>query len=984
MDQYNSVAIIGLAGSFPGAISIDQFWTNLKAGQEQISYWEDSNQDERFRGAKGVMPEATHFKSEIFGINDADARVLDPQMRKLLEFAWTALDDAGVQTSSTEGTDVAVYVSTATSEHSLAAQTDIELRRNFGALHVRLLTDRDFAATRLSYHLNLTGPAATVQTACSSSLVAVHHAVTAVLLGDTQIALAGGIGIDAPGTHGYHWQEGGIGSKGGRIRPYDEQADGAVGGNGGGLVVLKRLKEAIDDGDHIYATIEGSAIGNDGNAKVGFTAPSVDGHARVIVDAWRMAGESPARMDYFEGHGTGTAIGDPIEIAALASARSQNACDDAEKAMKNTVIGSVKGNIGHLDTGAGIASLVKAALITHHRMFVPTPGLEKPAEKLNFSDRQLRICRETERAESDCLMVGVSSLGIGGTNAHMVLRSYTPPAETPAPIEPRLFPVSADSENDAAVYSEQLADHIENRSPRLDAVSSTLKTGRRKLTWRASVVARDEAELANKLRTSKFVRTSEGAPRVSFVFPGQTAYSTEIGKELIWRDETYRFSLEQSASVLTEWGIDPRISVTDLGDTRTLQPVVVAHQIALLEALRAHGIHAQEAIGHSLGEFSALVARGFADPTDVLRAVAARGRLMSETAAGRMIAVRITPERFDELGLEKVSVAAYNAADRIVLSGSPEAIGETSILLRKQGIAHLPLPSKHGFHSALMDPKIDEMAQIAEKLVSLVNVSPQDHWDSSVTGGRIPASEIVNAEYWVKQLRQPVRWLHAAEILDANSDLIVECGDGSELTHLSRLRSAKATLVSCRPRATVSEYEQFLHTLGTAWVKGVDMNWSPVSTQRVRVPLPSHPMRGRNFESFAFQAVSQHTTTQRIVARMDNEATPPIMAGVQIHEEVEDSTGGVVGQIIASVLGPDAIKEDLSFLESGGDSLAAVQVVARIQDEFGFAVDMSDLLVAENISEFISRMVSQVVVKDSETTDSLEELFAEFASEDET
>lgn len=988
MEDANAVAIVGMAGRFPGAGSVAEYWKNLLAGTETLSRWDDVLRGPRFRGVKGEFPDATTFRPELFGINEAEARIMDPQIRKLLELSWEALDDAGIATSATVGSNIGVYVTSATSEHMLAAQTDARLRRDLGQLQVRLLTDREFAATRVSYHLNLTGPAMTIQTACSSSLVAVHQAVTGVLLGETDVALAGGVAIDTTTRGGYDWVEGGIGSRQGRLRPFDTAADGAIGGNGAGVVVLKRLDQAIQDGDHVYAAIVGSAVSNDGNAKVGFTAPSVDGHAHVIRNAWEMAEESPRRMDYFEGHGTGTALGDPIEIAALAVARQNLWHADSYEGDQPTVLGSVKGNIGHLDTAAGVASIIKAALIAHHRTMVATPGLEHPDPRLDLSERGLRTITRAEPVVADEPLIGISSLGIGGTNAHVVVRGIRQTTSTEAQLRARAFPVSAYSEDDAAEYVQQLADRIESERPDLGAAASTLQSGRRALGFRAVVVAEDSDALVRGLRATSFVETPSAAPRFAILFPGQTSYVLGAGEELARASRAYAQSLERSARVLLSYGIDPRARVSDPLDTRVVQPTIVSHQIALVEALAAHGLVADEFAGHSLGEYSALVAQRLAGAEDVLIAVAERARLMSGVPEGRMIAVRASLEDAERWTNEGISLAAHNGEDRVVLSGGVSEIGALVECLREARVAHLAVKARYAFHSSSMDSVLDEMEHVADRLVRAIDGDAASVWNSSVSGGCITVDEIRDPGYWVRQLRATVRWHELAAYLDERADVVMECGSGGELTGMSRMRLGSPPTVAVQANQGRSETAQLLHAVGFAWSRGAKVIWSPENEVRMRVSLPGHPLDGRDYGALHLDngiRNEERSAPAPSAARSLDLDDEPVAAEAACEQSAPTKPHAEpsVRDILVGVLGAAALDEDRSFLASGGDSLAAVQVVARIQDTFERAIDMSDLLLATHLSEFIAMVerdpAASVAGRDS---GSLEELLSSFDAEE--
>ncbi|MFC4008664.1 beta-ketoacyl synthase N-terminal-like domain-containing protein [Nonomuraea purpurea] len=507
MSETPAVAIVGMAGRFPGARDVAEFWRNLRTGVCSIADFDE----EELRAAgveagpgyvssKGFLSEADRFEHELFGFNATEAAALDPQHRLLLETAWSALEDAGYDPrAAPERTGV--YVGGAPSEHAIAAQVDAGLRARLGPMHVRIFTDREFLAGWLSYRLGLDGPSMTVQTGCSTSLTTVHVAVQALLVGECDLAVAGGVSIESPYPRGYVYEPGGISSPDGRCRPFDEKAAGTVGGDGVGLVVLRRLEDAVADGDPIYAVIRGSAAGNDGAARVGFTAPGVDGQLAAIVEAWASAGLEAADAQFLEAHGTGTDLGDRIEVEAAAAA-----FDGARRCA----IGSVKSNVGHLNAAAGVAGLIKVALMLSHRTMVPTVNVTRPHPDLDLHTTPFHLLTTAEgwqRPPGGTRLAGVSSLGIGGTNVHVVLEEPpTPsvPRATPATVKrvPVVLPLSARTREQLVTAAGRLAAALrEPGAPTLADVAHTLAHGRAALDVRAYVVASTHEEAATALDT---------------------------------------------------------------------------------------------------------------------------------------------------------------------------------------------------------------------------------------------------------------------------------------------------------------------------------------------------------------------------------------------------------------------------------------------------------------------------------------------------
>jgi acyl transferase domain-containing protein len=511
-----AVAIVGMSGRFPGAGDVAEFWRNLREGVCSIT---DFSEDEllaagvdpaELRGpgyvaAKGFLADADRFEHPLFGFNATEAAALDPQHRQLLETAWSALEDAGYDPRRPPAR-TGVYVGGGPSEHSVAAQVDGTLRSRLGPMHVRVFTDREFLAGWLSYRLGLTGPSLTVQTGCSTSLATVHVAVQALLGGECDLALAGGVSIESPYPRGYVYEPGGISSPDGRCRPFDEKAAGTVGGDGVGLVVLRRLEDALADGDPIYAVIRGTAATNDGPGRVGFTAPGVDGQVAAIVEAWATAGLDPSDAQFLEAHGTGTDLGDRIEIAAAAAA-----FEDGSGRPGRCAIGSVKSNVGHLNAAAGIAGLIKVALMLRHRTMVPTVNVTRAHPDLSLDATPFRLLTATEEwpaPASGPRLAGVSSLGIGGTNVHVVLEEAPAAAGTRTETAPRVvLPLSARTEEQLATAARRLAAALrEPDAPALADVAYTLAHGRAALDARAYVIATGHEQAAAALEARRWDR----------------------------------------------------------------------------------------------------------------------------------------------------------------------------------------------------------------------------------------------------------------------------------------------------------------------------------------------------------------------------------------------------------------------------------------------------------------------------------------------
>ncbi|HEU4323142.1 MAG TPA: type I polyketide synthase, partial [Roseiflexaceae bacterium] len=710
MDAHTSdIAIVGMGGRFPGAPDLDAFWDNLARGVESITTFTDA----QLRAA-GVSPEefgnkyyvksgtvvsgADLFDAPFFNLTPREAAITDPQHRVMLECAWEALEHAGYDSERFDGR-IGVYVGASMSTYLTHLYTNPEIMESAGHFQVFLGNEKDHVATRVSYKLDLRGPSVTVQTACSTSLVAVHMACESLLGGQCDMALAGGVTIRVPQESGYWYQEGGLFSPDGHCRTFDAQAQGTVFGNGAGVVVLKRLADALDDNDTIYAVIKSSAINNDGALKVGYTAPSLEGQSRVIAEAQQLAGIDPRTIGYVEAHGTATPLGDPIEVAALTNVfRTQT----AERGF--CAIGSVKSNIGHLDVAAGIAGLLKTALALRHGQLPPSLHFHTPNPQIDFAQTPFYVNTALAPwpASSTPRRAGVSSFGIGGTNAHLILEEApTPPP--PAPARPsELLLLSARSPAALAAAAERLAQHLlaHPELPLAD-IASTLQTGRRAFAHRLAFVCRTAAEAVEILGdpASPRRRVSAVEPQrrsVAWLFPGQGAQHVGMGADLYAQEPAFRDALDRCAALLKPLlGLDIRTLIFEeseqqstkgtngsgrdnlklkpqnskLTETVLAQPALFAVEYALAQLWLARGLVPQALLGHSLGEYVAATVAGVFSLEDALALVVARGKLMQTLGGGAMLAVALGEQQLLALLPPELALAAVNAPELCVVAG---------------------------------------------------------------------------------------------------------------------------------------------------------------------------------------------------------------------------------------------------------------------------------------------------------------------------
>ena len=879
-----AVAVIGMSGRFPGAPTLDQFWQNLKDGVEAITFLSEDEaaqagvepdrlRDPHFVRAESRLDGVELFDAEFFDINPREAELTDPQHRLLLECAWEALENAGYVSSRFPGS-IGVYAGCGINHYLLQnILSDPDLVRSVSSLQLAVAADKDYLSTRISYKLGLKGPSIGVQTACSTSLVAVHLASQALLDFQCDLALAGGASVKPPGRGGYLYEPGGILSPDGHCRAFDSRAGGTVFGSGLGLVVLKRLDEALADNDTILAVLRGSAVNNDGSLKAGYTAPGSAGQIAVLTEALDMADVDPESISYVEAHGTGTPLGDPIEVSALtqvfrASTEKRGFC----------ALGSVKTGIGHLDAAAGIAGLIKTVLALRHGWLPPSLHFERPNPEIDFDASPFFVNAGLRPwpAGKGARRAGVSSFGIGGTNAHVVLEEAPAAAPTAPAVRPlQLLVTSGKTAGALAANSDRLAEHL-RALPELALadVAWTLQVGRSAFAHRRAVVCASGAEAASALTALDPKLVIEGiggeaGTPVVFLFPGQGAQYLEMGSGLYPGEAVFRAAFDRCAEILTpSLGLDLRrflkpgaasdgsnaaaADAARLEETELAQPALFAVEYALAEQWIAWGVRPRAMLGHSVGEYVAACLGGTLSLEDALALVAARGRLMQRLPPGGMLSVPLPAAEVAALLGGRLSLAAENAPLLSTVSGPVDALEELAATLSGRGVQCRRLRTSHAFHSAMMEPILEPFRQ---ELARIRLRSPQLPWVSNLTGAWIRPEEATDPAYWVSHLRHPVRFSAGlATLATLEHAALLEVGPGRTLLTLARNHPAVPTawpVVASLPESREPGEEQraLLNALGRLWANGVEPEWrafhGPVS--RRRVPLPTYAFERRRF-----------------------------------------------------------------------------------------------------------------------------------------
>ncbi|HEU4325736.1 MAG TPA: SDR family NAD(P)-dependent oxidoreductase [Roseiflexaceae bacterium] len=893
-----AVAIIGMSGRFPGAPTVAQFWQNLAAGVCSIRRFSDEE-----LLAAGVLPELLRqpnyvkagtviegveaFDAAFFGYSPREAEVMDPQHRLFLECAWEALEQAAYDPERYAGL-IGVFAGSGFPSYmtnNLASNPG--LMESVGALQIAVGNERDSLASTVSYKLNLRGPGVSVQTFCSTSLVAVHLAYQSLITYECDMALAGGVAISIPQVSGYVYQEGGIVSPDGSCRTFDAEAKGSVMGNGLGVVALKRLQEAIDDGDPIYAVIRGSATNNDGVRKVGYTAPGLGGQASVIMSAMLSADVAPDSIGYIEAHGTATPLGDSVELAALLQAFATSG-----HGRRSCALGSVKPNIGHLDRASGVTGLIKTALMLAHKQIPPQLNFARTGPDIDLDSSPFVVSTELRDwpAGPEPRRAGVNSFGLGGTNAHVVLEEAParPPSDPGRPYQ--LLVLSAKTEAALEAMTDNLAAHCRaNPDQNPSDLAYTLQVGRAAFNYRRTLVCRDLADAAEALerREPRRVQTMHQVYRnrpVALMFPGVGDHSVGMARDLYGHEPAFRATVDRCCALLlpllgqdlrallypAEPPAAPAAPAADLRamlgrgepagpagplhQTLIAQPAVFVIEYALARLLLDWGLKPQALIGYSLGEYVAACISGVLSLEDALRLVAARARLIQEQPSGAMLAVALNEYDLRPYLDDTVGLAALNSPSTCVLGGPAEAIGAVAERLLADGVACRRVETTHAFHTDMLAAAAGPLTE----LVASVRLQPpQIPYISNVTGTWITPEQATDPAYWAAHMCQPVRFAEgAATLLKQPRMVLLEVGPGQALGSFVRQHPAcdreRAGLVLGTLRAaheTRSDVAGLLGALGLLWMLDVPLSWGDLykEERRYRLALPTYPFERQRY-----------------------------------------------------------------------------------------------------------------------------------------
>jgi phthiocerol/phenolphthiocerol synthesis type-I polyketide synthase E len=993
MSDTEKIAIIGTAVRFPGATNIDAFWRNLRDGVESISFFSEEEliaagvnsavvKDPNYVRAAAVLNDVETFDAGFFGFTAREAEITDPQQRLFLECAWEVMESAGYVSEETAGR-VGVFAGAGPNRYLLRLLTSVPNATPVDIFQFLIGNERDHLPPKVSYKLNLTGPSINVQTACSTSLVAVALACQSLLGYQCDAAIAGGVSIALPQKAGYYYEEGGVTSPDGHCRTFDALARGTVVGSGAGAVFLKRYSEALADGDQIHAVICGAAINNDGAARIGYTAPGVDGQAAVIAEALSVAGVEASSVGYVEAHGTATPLGDPIEVAALTKAFRHG----GDQRSAACALGSVKTNLGHLDAAAGVAGLIKVVEALRHKQIPPSLHYENPNPEIDFASSPFyvnsKLSEWTSRATPR--RACVSSFGIGGTNAHLVLEEATQKiTKQDAASVPQLLVLSARSRAALDQSITNLTNYLKrNDAAALADVAFTLQAGRKSFVHRMAVVCNDVGAAAEALeRDRAFVGEHKGEARVALMFPGQGAQQLMMAVQLYETIPEFRHDLDVCAEILKQHAAfdlrtllypqeSQRLEAEKLmQQTAVAQPALFCVAYSLAKLWERWGVRPFAMIGHSIGEYVAACLAGVFSLEDALRLLAERGRLAQQLREGAMLAVAVSESEALDLTSAKVSLAAINGPVQCVVAGEVEAVTKLEEKLTADGITCVRLQGTRAFHSAMVQPMMAAFAGCFRRVSLHVPTTP---YVSSLTGTWITNAEATSPEFWIRQLREPVRFADGIRTLCGSGvNVFLEVGPGQTLSSLVRSHPDRAVeqIVLGSLGRKRSDSVSMLGALGQLWIAGVEPKWKEIHQASVRrVSLPTYPFERRRYW---VDVAPQARVSDPVVANDVEEAGRSIVTEGYTRTEVENK----LTELWKEVFALEDISIDADFFELGGNSLTGLQLISRVRKIFDTDLPMRSFFEAPTIAG-LARLIEEKMKDEEDDFSELDELLKE-------
>ena len=905
------IAIVGMSGRFPGAESVDEFWDNLKGGVESIRRLSEAEllaanvpldkiRDPKYVPVTASLDGVEMFDAEFFGVSPREANITDPQHRLFLESAWSALEDAGYDPAQTDRR-IGVFAGARPNSYRELVHRSLDELDPSTSLQTLISNEKDFLSTRVSFRMDLIGPSMTIQTGCSTSLVAIQLACQALQTGQCNMALSGGVSVNLEYRNGYLSEDGMILSPDGHVRTFDENARGTVFSEGVAVVVLKRLSDAVADGDTIHAVIKGVALNNDGGAKTSYSGPSIDGQAEVIAMAQRMSQVTADSIGYVEAHGTGTYVGDPVEMAAITQAFREQT-----DRKQFCAIGSIKTNIGHQDVAAGVVGLIKTALTVRDGVIPPSLHFETPNRSIDFESSPFFVADtlqdwpvDASADDAQPRRAGVSSFGIGGTNAHAIVEQ-APVAGSVEPTEddnqPKLLPISARNPAALEAMAANLAAHLERHPEQnFDDVIHTLQRGRREFGCRQAIVARNAAEAIERLsKPDAFSVTNDdetiprGGYKPTFMFPGQGAQYVGMTRDLYDAIPSYRTDIDYCCHAASKlMNVDLReiifAEVSDearerLTETWLAQPAIFITEFALARLWMRMGVQPTAVVGHSIGEYAAACIAGVFSVETALELTIQRGRLLFDLPRGSMLAVSQPAEQVRPQLPEGLVVSVINSPQACVVSGETELIKQFASQLETAGVSQRLLQTSHAFHSPMTEPILGDFAEIVSKHKLSEPTLPIL---STVTGTWVQPGQMSTPQYWVDNIRQTVLFSDAAAVLVKQSGTkLIEVGPGQTLGSLARMQPEMDQTVvrsTRHPKETTNDVDQLMKSYGELWTSGVIIDWPQSNEGRLprRVPLPTYPFQRKRYwydDSVPGALQTAHATTGNAKSK-----TPPLL-----------------------------------------------------------------------------------------------------------
>ena len=991
-----SIAVVGMALRFPGADNPERFWEVLSNGEETISFFkpeeldasipESLRKDPLYVGARGIVPSAKTFDPLFFGLTPKIAEAMDPQHRLFMEISWEVLEKTGYLPKHYNGS-IGVYAGSGTnSYYANNILPNQEVLQRVGPFQATTLNDKDYIASRTSYHLNLKGPSVSVHSACSTSLLAIAEAVEAIRSGQCDMAIAGGSSITAPMNSGHLYQEGSMLSSDGHCRSFDAEGKGTVFSDGAGVVLLKNLEAAERDGDVIYGLVKGIGVNNDGGNKGSFTAPSVEGQSNAIMMAMNDAEIRPDSISYIEAHGTATPLGDPIEMEGLNRAFGK---------QRNSycAIGSVKSNMGHMTAAAGVAGFVKTILALNHKTIPPSLGFTNPNPSIDFENSPFYVNNTLKDWDVEgTRSAGISSFGVGGTNVHVVVEEYLRDKKVESSTSKRPYQLltwSAKTENSLIGYQEKLQDYVAGNSKvSLSDIAYSLKNTRMDFSHRSILIAEDSKKALDDLKgiepvkiKSKYLK--EVPSEIAFMFPGQGAQFLQMGKSLYEHETVYRKAVDECAELLTNF-IEEDIRSIIFSDTDTVetreklkntkyaQPALFVTEYALAKLWKSWGIQPTVVCGHSIGEFVAAHMAGVFTLQDALRLIAVRGQMVSQLPEGSMLSVRLSVSELKEILPDSLSIAAINSTKLCVVSGEDKEVDDFSVKLKSQGVANRKLATSHAFHSHMMAPILETFKKEVEKVA--LN-APSLPIISTVTGARATDAELTSAEYWTNHLRDTVRFSDALEtITKLDAPLLLEVGPGQTLITLAKQSKEGRALTALSslpvPKDNLDSYKNTLNTLGELWLNGLEPDWEAFYIEEVRkkVTLPSYA-----FDRKPCWIAPVQTNIVKNQVQIEKEVIPqieeiPINSEIAMGEKPSRKTA-ILNKISDIILNASGIElesgdHEHTFLELGLDSLVLTQMAITIKNEFDTPITFRQLNGEFSSPDLLAKHLDEVLPED--------------------